>query len=585
MRTRALAQFIYLACCVLGARAHAQQVTTTVDTTRPEVGEAIEFQVSIEGARGATPVLPDLSAFEVTSHGQSSQVQIVNGHVHQSVTYLYSLVPKVAGRFTIGPVEAVIKKQRYQSAPLTVHVGDPAPGETAHPELYVHAEVSTLQPVLGEQVTYTWRLYRRIQIAGARVTMPGFEGFFVHDLGEQRDYEEVQDGERYLVSEVKKALFAQDTGVHDISGSRLDCQVAQRRAQNNGFGGLFGQKMVARQARSEPLRLDVAPLTQIPEGYSGVVGELHVHTEVTRTHLRAGESATLTATFTGDGDLAHMTLPPPPHISGVKVYQDKPHIINEIKKGRMGGKLVMSWVFVPNRAGTLSIPETPVYTYDRATNSFAACAIAGAELEVEADPDEPIGLPVGPPIDAPSAPTTLREQVELLGGGLIPVVHEGTSFGRYLTFSPPVTTSLSALPLALQGLLWAGAAARRRYRSSSGGRRGLEKVACGPLAPMRVALQQENYKEAAAQGARGLRTLLDVYFGLQARSVTPSEARSLLERAGVAATLAVTTESHLERFDAVQFGSAQLAGLHLGNADEIARLIGDLSRALYRTKK
>ena len=46
--------------------------------------------------------------------------------------------------------------------------------------VFVTVQVSTDKPYVGEQVIYTWRLYRRVNISDARLEPQTFDGFHRH---------------------------------------------------------------------------------------------------------------------------------------------------------------------------------------------------------------------------------------------------------------------------------------------------------------------------------------------------------------------------------------------------------------------
>ena len=131
--------------------AAATGITATVNRNEASVGEHISLTLSVDGSATADPQLPDLSAFEVYSQGQSTQMQIANGRMSTSVSHQYVLVPKSAGTFAVGAATIEIGGKTYSSQPFTLRVLAAAEQPRESRDLFVTAKVSKTEAFVGEQ--------------------------------------------------------------------------------------------------------------------------------------------------------------------------------------------------------------------------------------------------------------------------------------------------------------------------------------------------------------------------------------------------------------------------------------------------
>ena len=97
-------------------------VSATVTQRRVALGESIELQITANGTQDAQPPSVELDGFLVQYLGPSTYVSIVNGSVSSAITYVYSLLPKREGTFTIGPIPIRAAGQTLTTEPMIVEV-------------------------------------------------------------------------------------------------------------------------------------------------------------------------------------------------------------------------------------------------------------------------------------------------------------------------------------------------------------------------------------------------------------------------------------------------------------------------------
>lgn len=577
--------------CLAAATARADGITASVDRTEISLQDTLQLTVTVDGSQSAQPALPQLPQFEVHGRGQSTQVHIVNGHMSTSGTYAFELIPRQTGTFTIGAARVVIDGKPYTSEPFTVKVTQAAAAPQETGQLFVTADVSTHDPYVGEQIVFTWRFYRRVRIGNASIAQPNFDGFWVQDLGNQRDYQMAVRGQQYLVTEIRKALFAQEVGPITIPAVNLDCDVVVARPgrADDPFGGspfdeMFGRVQHQNKSlRTAPIQLNVQPLPAPPPGYSNLVGQFQIHAELSQSQLRVGDSATLNITISGVGNAQNIGDPQLPELAGFKVYDDKPTVTLNNKGDALSGSKLFKKALVPTKAGTLTIPSVTLTYFDPTTKSY------------QTRNTQPFTLRVSPGADTGGANHGLAQpgfpqpfgktDVKLLGDDLLPIYkHTDALRGPVSRLRERIALGcLFMLPqlIALAIVLWQrrqeslrDPTARRRRDALSRGIKASgevkDLVAKGQIAP------------AAVRASRGVREYLGDKLGLEGLALTPYDARERLQAQGVAEDLARRVEAVLQRCEAAQYG-ADLRGKETWGAlpNELKTLLNQLDRTLH----
>jgi hypothetical protein len=377
------AAFAVLLLAFAGAAA-AASIEAEIDRNEATLEHRLVLTLTVSGAANAEPILPDLAAFEVHPAGQSKQWNFINGRASSSVTYSYVLIPLETGEFVIGPAAVEVDGERFTSQPFTVRIRAAGAVSGQQRDLFVTTQLSTTTPYVGQQVLFTWRLYRRVRIADARLDPFEFNGFLVEDLGEVREFETRVNGRTFMVSEIRKALFPQEEGELLIPATRLTCQVATRsRRSSNLFDDVFGRiPTESKVLRSDPLQVRVRPLPDAPPGFSGLVGSFDLAAEVSQREMQVGESVTLTLEVSGSGNVQMIPEPALPELAAVKVYDDKPGSSIQRKPSGLSGSRTFRKALVPQTAGTLTLPPVRLVYFDPSADGYRTAATAEIPMQV-----------------------------------------------------------------------------------------------------------------------------------------------------------------------------------------------------------
>lgn len=519
--------FLWFLLAVLGARTvGASEVSASLDRQTAQVGENVVLTVIANGTMKSVPdvTLTSLEAdFDVYSVGQSTNVSIVNGQMTTETSRQFVLIPKHAGKFTIGPLSVRLGKDSMQTQPLslTVTSGPPPPtpspgtrgesgGTSGSEDLFVRATVDKSSVYAYEQVTLRVRLYTRGGLLdNPAYTPPPTEGYWREDLPPPQPGIEVVNGLRYRVLEVRMALFPTTPGVHTIGAAVLDCQVEDPSRQRDPFSFFGGSMFEAKHVilRSKPVTVTVKALPAgAPSGFEGAVGDFQLETSADRHDVNQNEPVTLTVKVSGEGHLRTIGEIQLPATQDFRAYPSTENQQQSTEGDRIRGSVTRQFVLVPLKAGDLQLP-TVRFTYfsprDGAYHTAAGQAIA-----------------IHSAAGAPAAPGTARSGIEVVGHDIRFIETDVPHFSTHTDPWSAAKPWVLLLPLPVLGYLgvW-GWDERRRQQKTHGSRRRRSQAARRARARLR-----DGHGEASAVAERVgdvLRSYLADRYDLPPAGLTP----------------------------------------------------------------
>ena len=367
---------------LLGTFVQAQSFRATSDVTKTIEKSAFTVTFTLDGEKGSRFTPPDFSPLEVVS-GPSRQTSmtVVNGKVSQMMAFEYTLYSNKKGKFTIPPATILVKGKTLKSNPLLIEVIKGKSVNTiseGEKETYVKMEASTLNAILGEQITLEYKLYTQQDINGYDLLNESeYEGFFSQELGNYRASvsREIIDGKEYYTKVIKKiALFAQRTGQFDFKPVIVNLAVPIPGARKRG--GFFSSVPTRKKrVTTNALKLIVNdPPKPAPISFSGAVGKYAMVPKINKTKLTTDDAFVINMEVRGTGDGKTFSAPNQPTISDMEYYD--PNVIRDEDTSRDGivsNYKQIEYLIVPKKPGNYIIrPEFTYYNTD--SNEYVTLA-------------------------------------------------------------------------------------------------------------------------------------------------------------------------------------------------------------------
>lgn len=391
-------RYILLIMLSVQASASAQTFTATVSHSKIGLGDRLELSFTfsannIDGLRNFSP--PDLSSFYVLSGpNQSTSMQFINGVASGSRTYSYYLKGKSIGHVTIASASIEFEGEIYKSKPVTIEFvkissqpnqdSQPSVDEEISKNLFVKATADKQRVYQGEQVTVTYKLYTRLNIASQMSVskLPQYKGFWAEELDTDRNIlftTEVIDGKQYRVGILKKAaLFPTQYGELSVSPFEINVPVLiqKKKRGNSIFDEFFADpfsrgETVDYLAKSNTIKINVLPLPdeRKPESFSGAVGDFKLTTSLDKEQTKTNEPVSLKIDINGSGNIKLLDIPEIKLPPGVEKYD--PKVSEQINRsGRISGRKTIEYLIVPRTPGEKEISEIKFSYFNPSKKSY-----------------------------------------------------------------------------------------------------------------------------------------------------------------------------------------------------------------------
>lgn len=404
---------ILLGVAFIGA-AWAQTFNAAVNRTEVPQGET--FVLTLELADGSDSGNPDLSVldkdFIVYSVGNAFSYNYINGVASKSRQWQIALMPKNSGKITVPS----IKLGNLETQPITLNVipasaaateasagtgGYQAPQQMNRPKFSMTAEIGNPNPYVQQQVDYTLKIY---DTGGLQGDMPQFiedgsNNWIIRSLGESTVGSKIVNGRSLREITFRYALFPQKSGVLPTPEVRFDGYYLTRsRGMNDPFDDLFGGNLgsigfVDMFATRNPVLLTAKPekvnVQPIPSDNNGnwwlpaQQVALFAEWEPRQPVFKVGEAVNRTiylkAVGVAESQLPELNLA---SVSGLKQYPDKAVASSGIENGQVVAVKKISNVYIPNRAGKMTIPEIAVDWFNVRTNRMEKAVLPAMNIEV-----------------------------------------------------------------------------------------------------------------------------------------------------------------------------------------------------------
>ncbi len=373
--------FLFLPLHILAQSFVASVAQTTVaDNQHFEVSFTFSGK-NINGVRNFKP--PKFRNFlALSGPNQSTSIQIINGVQSASLSYNYIIQAKSIGTFSIGTASIEYNGETFKTKPIKITIvkGSSKPkkqkqdagisDEEIAKNLFIRAIVDRRKVYLGEQVTVTYKLYTRLNIAAQMSIskLPHYQGFWAEELETSSNITfatEVIDGKQYRVGVLKKAaLFPTQTGKLEITPFELTVpiQLRRNRNRNNFFDDFFNDpfgfnQTVEYNATSNKVTINVLslPTEGKPDSFHGAVGEFSLNADVDKTTAKTNEAVTLKVILSGKGNLELLEMPELNLPSGFEKYEPKTSE-NIKKRNIISGSKTAEYLMIPRVVGTREIP-------------------------------------------------------------------------------------------------------------------------------------------------------------------------------------------------------------------------------------
>ena len=207
------------------------QVKAYVDKNKCSVDDIINYKIELQDANSFGDISIDRlsSQFSIISGpSQQTSMQWINGSVTNSKTISWTLAPKKTGKIKIPSLDVRIGGQTYKTNQITLQVVGSNKKQSDR-DVFITSEIDKDEVYLGEQITLTFKLYKKVEISVEPFEIPEFSGFWTEELYRPNqikiDKKINLNGVRYEVGTLYKvALFPISGGEYVIEPLTMKVQ-------------------------------------------------------------------------------------------------------------------------------------------------------------------------------------------------------------------------------------------------------------------------------------------------------------------------------------------------------------------------
>ena len=355
-------------------------VTAEVDRDTLPLGDQLALTITLRDVfvDHSEPILPAWDGFEQNGYRSFSSTSIKNGIVTSELQFIYYLKPQQEGALVINSVQIEIAGQLYQTEPIDITV---TPPDTKNPNLtpfdeliapafIVEAETDNLTPYLGEQVIYTFRLYRSTVFPDQPdYESPSFTDFWSQTILSQPHFVRIISDTNYSVIEVRTAIFPAALGKVTIEPAKLTIP-----------GGLRADKIL----ETNSITLNILSLPKdAPDSFKGAVGQFDIRATINQNMGRVNEPLTLIVAIEGFGNIDVLSEPVLPELSKWRILDSKPLSQLDIQEEGVYGIRRFERLIFPTQAGEFVFPSVEFCYYNPEIEEYVILKTAPIPLIIE----------------------------------------------------------------------------------------------------------------------------------------------------------------------------------------------------------
>lgn len=337
------AAIVLAASLAQSARADDASVTAVLDSSETNVGQPVQLQIKVTGARSAN--VPDqiaVDGLDIRFTGESQLVEGRNFQFTYSLVYNYTIMPEKAGAFRIPAQTIRVGSKALRTPELTLNVTDTG-GRTTRPgrapETVDASKAGFVELVLGKTTAYVGEMIPAevrlgfstrtpVESLGNGIELTG-QGFTTQKMRDPRQSIENIRGRSYQLFVFKTAVSPVHAGKLDVGPVEVNpiVRVPQlnrpRPSTRDPFGlndpffdNFFNDPAFAPSAprevklQSEKQTMEVKPLPpNAPPSFSGAVGVFSLDVAAKPTSAKVGDPITVTARISGRGNFDRVNAP------------------------------------------------------------------------------------------------------------------------------------------------------------------------------------------------------------------------------------------------------------------------------------
>lgn len=396
------------------------EVLARFEPSRIALGSASKYIVEIiESDTNSMPKIERITSLPILqindlalrngSTSASQQTNILNGRTEYSITQklIIDAIPASVGIYTLPGYQFEYKGTRLQVPAATLNVVERSADAGSTLDEMIFLDLKTPETLfVGQSVRVTLKLHvsENIQLRGLSSYERDADGFTVTGGPPEEAMEgmEIVNGRRYRTYHWPLTITPIRAGKQDLNFELgIVAQLPSQRSVRNGpFGNSIFDDFFGRSERlnlyTKPLEVNVRPLPteNQPETFSGAVGQFNMAVTVDNQSTRVGEPIMLSLKLSGQGNFDRIQGLKLPKTENWRNYPPE-SVFEPDESQPLKGAKRFDYVFIPEKPGTLEIPEISFSFFDPKVEKYIE--LTHPAIAVEVAPSERLRIPASTP--------------------------------------------------------------------------------------------------------------------------------------------------------------------------------------------
>jgi len=353
------------------------EVKAIVDKNKCSVNDLINYKIEIKdadsfGEVNINRIAKDFSI--ISGPSQQTSMQWINGSITNSRIMSWSIAPKKSGVLVIPALTVIVGKRKLKTNQISIQVVG-STKKQSNLDVFISAELDKDKAYLGEQITITYKIYKKVDISIEPFEVPEFSGFWTEELyrPNQIKFKKVDlNGVRYDVGTLYKvALFPISGSDYTIKPLVVKVQIQKKRSRRkrdpffDPFFDSFFTETETKILRSPLRKISTKSFPDPrPGGFTGAVGKFKILTAIDRDSTYVNEAITLRVTVEGTGNLGLFTLPKFKFADELDQFPPKENFEKNVFRDALSGRMSWDYILIPRISGTISIPPITMTYFD-----------------------------------------------------------------------------------------------------------------------------------------------------------------------------------------------------------------------------
>ena len=375
-----------------------QEISSSVSTKNISITESIIFTIKISDIDENPSV--DISQIEdffsiISGPNIGSEYRFINGDRTSSRSISWTLIAKNHGKLVIPSLRVIAGKKTLITEPHEIIVSKQNTDQSIK-DLFLEVKVSKDKAFVGEQVKLSYTFYTRVASKVLSTEFPEYSDFWVEKLfdpvGMQftpESWNDIEiDGNNYKSLKIYEvALFPLQEGVYTLESMIMKIETKNKDSSFNRlfwddpFFDTFSQRTRAKLLVSDPIKIEVSSLSDIPQNFTGAVGKFTLNSSLSNSNIDEGSPTVFKVVLNGEGNLSNIGRPKIIFPEDIDVFEGETKVEKNISDD-FSGSIIWEYNLIPRKNGIFMIDAIEIPFFNSVTKSWSNASSKDIKLSV-----------------------------------------------------------------------------------------------------------------------------------------------------------------------------------------------------------